>query len=58
MISIFCNSNGLYYIDNRNTKADCLYKDNLHLLDNEKILIPCISANQYLGHNLGYKQKI
>ena len=33
MISNFCNTNGLYYIDNRNIRADCLYKDGLRLID-------------------------
>ena len=37
MISNFCGTNGLYYIENRNIRADCLYKVGLHLLDNEKI---------------------
>ena len=39
MISNFCSTNGLYYIDNRNIRADCLYKDGLHLLDKEKIVL-------------------
>ena len=36
MISDFCSTNGIYYIDNRYIKADCLYKDDLHLLDKGK----------------------
>ena len=39
MISNFCNTNGLYYIDNRNIRADSLYKDGLHLLDKGKIVL-------------------
>ena len=39
MISNFCSTNGLYYIDNRNIRADCLYKDGLHLLDKGKIVL-------------------
>ena len=39
MISNFCCTNGLYYIHNRNTRADCLYKKRLDLLDKEKILL-------------------
>ena len=38
MISNFCNTNGLY-IDNRNIRADGLYKDGLHLLDKGKIVL-------------------
>ena len=36
MISNFCNTNGLYYIDNRNIRTYCLYKDGLHLLNKGK----------------------
>ena len=43
-ISKFCNTNGLYYIDNRNVRADCLYKDGLHLIDKEKIVL----ANNFI----------
>ena len=39
MISNFCSTNGLYYIDNRNIRADCLYKDGLRLLDKGKIVL-------------------
>ena len=39
MISNFCNTNGLYYIDNRSIRADGLYKDSLHLLDKGKIIL-------------------
>ena len=39
MISNFCSINGLYYIDNRNIRADCLYKDGLRLLDKGKIVL-------------------
>ena len=35
----FCNTNGLYYTDNRNIRADGLYKDGLHLLDKGKIVL-------------------
>ena len=51
MISSFCNSNGLYYIDNRNIRADCLYKDGLHLIDKGKIVLVnnfIINLNQNL----------
>ena len=44
MISNFCSTNGLYYIDNRNIRADCLYKDDLHLLDKGKIVL----ANNFI----------
>ena len=44
MISNFCSTNGLYYIDNRNIRADCLYKDSLHLLDKGKIVL----ANNFI----------
>ena len=36
MISNYCNTKGLYYIDNKNIRADGLYKDGLHLLDKGK----------------------
>ena len=39
MISNFCSTNGPYYIENRNIRADCLYKDGLHLLDKGKIVL-------------------
>ena len=38
MISIFCNTKGLY-IGIRNIRADGLYKDGLHLLDKGKIVL-------------------
>ena len=44
MISNFCNTKGLYYIDNRNIKADGLYKAGLHPLDKEKIVL----ANNFI----------
>ena len=44
MISRFCCTQGLYYIGNRNIKADCLYKDVLHLLDKGKIVL----ANNFI----------
>ena len=43
-ISNFCNTNGLYYVDNRNIRADCLYKDGLHLIDKGKIVL----ANNFI----------
>ena len=43
-ISNFCNTNGLYYIDNRNIRADCLYKDGFHLIDKGKIVL----ANNFI----------
>ena len=49
MISNFRSTNGLYYMDNRNIRADCLYKDGLHLLDKAKIVLPnnlIINLNQ------------
>ena len=36
MISNYCNTKGLYYIGNKNIRADGLYKDGLHLLDKGK----------------------
>ena len=44
MISNFCSTNGLYYIGNRNIRADCLYKDRLHFLDKGKIAL----ANNFI----------
>ena len=46
MISNFWDTNGLYYIDNRNIKADSLYKDGLHLLHKGKIVL----ANNFISH--------
>ena len=43
-ISNFCNTNGLYYIDNRNVRANCLYKDGLHLTDKGKTVL----ANNFI----------
>ena len=39
MISNFCNSNGLCYIDSRYIGAECLCKDGLHFLDKGKIVL-------------------
>ena len=44
MISNVFNTNGLYYIGNRNTGADGLYKDGLHLIDKRKIVL----ANNFI----------
>ena len=44
MITNFCNTSGLYYIDNRNIRVDCLYKDGLHLIDKGKIVL----ANNFI----------
>ena len=44
MISNFCNTSSLYCIDNRNTRADSLYKDGLHLLDKGEIVL----ANNFI----------
>ena len=44
MITNFCNTSGLYYIDNRNIRVDCLYKDGLHLIDKRKIVL----ANNFI----------
>ena len=44
MISNFCNTSGLYYIDNIYIRADGLYKDGLHLLDKGKI----VSGNNFI----------
>ena len=54
MISNFCNTNGLYYIDNRNIRADCLHKDGLHLIDKGKIVLAnnfIINLNQIFFNN-------
>ena len=54
MISNFFNTNGLYYIDNRNIRADCLYKDGLHLLNKGKIVLASnfiINSNQKFFNN-------
>ena len=40
-ISNFCNTNGLYYI---NVRANCLYKDGLHLTDKGKTVL----ANNFI----------
>ena len=54
IISSFCKTNNLYYIDNRNTTADYLHKDSLHLIDKGKIVLPnsfLINLNQkFLTH--------
>ena len=50
MISNFCNTNDLYYIDNRNIRASGLYKNGLHLLDKGKFVLGnnfIINLNQY-----------
>ena len=39
MVFKFCSTNGLYYIDNRNIRAEYLYKDGLHHLDKGKIVL-------------------
>ena len=44
IISNCCSTNVLYYIDNRNIRVDCLYKDGLHLLDKGKIVL----ANNFI----------
>ena len=44
MISKFCNINDLYYRDNRNIRADGLYKDGLHLLEKGTIVL----ANNFI----------
>ena len=44
MISNFCSTIGLYYIDNRNIRADCLYRDGLHLINNGKTVL----ANNFI----------
>ena len=33
LISNYCRENVCFYIDNRNIRGFCLYKDGLHLLD-------------------------
>ena len=44
MISNFCNTSGLYYIDNIYIRADGLYKDGLHLLIKGEI----VSGNNFI----------
>ena len=39
LLSNFCEDNGFVYIDNRNIKGDCLYRDGLHLLDTGKKIL-------------------
>ena len=39
LISNYCRENAYFYIDNRNIRGFCLYKDGLHLLEvGKKIL--------------------
>ena len=44
MISNFFNTNGQNHIDNRNIRANCLYKDGLHLSNKGKIVL----ANNFI----------
>ena len=39
LLSNFCGDSGFVYIDNRNIKGDCLYRDGLHLLDTAKKIL-------------------
>ena len=36
LISYYCRENACFYIDNRNIRGFCLYKDGLHLLESGK----------------------
>ena len=38
LISNYCPEKACFYIDNRNIRGFCLYKDSLHLLGGKKIL--------------------
>ena len=39
LISSYCRENACFYIDNRNIKGFCLYKDGLHLLESGKKIL-------------------
>ena len=50
LISNFCRENACIYIDNRNIRGFCLYKDGLHLLESgKKILVNnfIVNLNKY-----------
>ena len=39
LISNYCRENTCFYIDNRNIRGFCLYKDGLHLLERGKKIL-------------------
>ena len=53
MVFKFCSTYGLYYIDNRNIRAEYLYKDGLHHLDKGKIVF----ANNFTINFLAKQHK-
>ena len=44
LISSCCRENACFYIDNRNIRGSCLYKDGLHVLENGKKIL----ANNFI----------
>ena len=44
LISNYCRENAYFYIDNRNIRGFCLYKDGLHLLESGKKIL----ANNFI----------
>ena len=61
MVFKFCSANGLYYIDNRNIRAEYLYKDGLHHLDKGKIVLAnnfTINLNQAKQHKCTIQQML
>ena len=44
LISNYCRENACFYIDNRNIRGFCLYKDGLHLLESGKKIL----ANNFI----------
>ena len=44
LISNYCRENGCFYIDNKNIRGFCLYKDGLYLLESAKKIL----ANNFI----------
>ena len=61
MIKNFCQEYGWFYVDNRNIRGKHLYKDDLHLMEEGKIirnLIFCLNkatSNYFLYYNYSDK---
>ena len=51
LIFDFCRKNSFIYIDDRNIRSDSLYKDGLHLIDEEKAFL-ADNFIVYLNNNL------
>ena len=51
LISNYCHENACFYIDNRNIRGFCLYKDGLHLLESGKEVLAynfIVNLNKFL----------